>query len=45
MLLISTSCSQDGLLNVTVFGIAFFFELQEESDDERDADTPIDCSA
>jgi hypothetical protein len=45
MLLISTSCSQDGILDVTVFGIAFFFELQEESDDERSADAPTDCAA
>lgn len=45
MLLISASCSQDGLLDLTVFGIVFFSDLQEKSDDESDTDAPIDCAA
>ena len=45
MLLISASCSQDGLLDLAVFGIVFFSDFQEESDDESDTDAPIDCAA
>ena len=44
-MLISASCSQDGLLDLTVIGIVFFSDLQEKSDDESDTDAPIDCAA